>query len=175
MTRPTLLRAAVLLLVPAALLGCGGRSDARPGAPVVDTLVVSQGSGASVSPSVPDTLALPFLSIPDLYERAPAPGRFNTRGYVIATSWCPPCPPNAACTPCVEVDSITLAVSPDVAKAGPGRAEVLPDQVWIRTEDPQAFRIGEAYVVSLEARVPPPVPPSFDTHDVVLLGATPRP
>ena len=111
----------------------------------------------------PDTLDLPFRSIPELLMAAPDSGRFNTRGFVIGARPCPPCWPGAACSPCNPADPhVALATGPGATPA-PEPWDERPDQFTVHVRATDGFEVGRPYAVSVEVV---PGLGSGLTHDV---------
>lgn len=115
----------------------------RAHAPVIDDNPPSQPS-ARVTDLYPlATDAAPFYFVPEIDGVDLVEGEyFNTSGYVIGTSFCPPCPEGAKCKAC-EMPYIIVADDPSVdPRIGPivkietNHSELFPrDQRYVFTVD----------------------------------------
>ena len=112
--------------------------------------------------------------VPELFRAAPDSGRFDVHGTLVGVRKCPPCPPYAACMPCMG-EYITLAFDSSAVPLpslewsprqitigvefirqieGEQAYEVLRDVEQSRRSRPRLARleVGEVYDVSVEVR-----------------------
>ena len=96
----------------------------------------------------PGLLDLEEISIPYLRTTAPLPGRYNVSGIVVEVTTCD-CPPEALCVMCEYPDGVVVSET-----GGPLPAEgyVAADTTFllVAAEDPEQFRIGRRYALSVE-------------------------
>lgn len=166
---PVRRRPEVLLL---ALLLCFSPVSAAPAPP-------QAGPSAAASPR---TSALPVamaasaassnsLSVADLVAKRPTEGSFKITGYIAKIYTCPPCPPGAACKPCMG-DNVVLCDRKAPIASYDGMAE---DALIVFGTGPKLarLRLGKRYRVTIEVRATRHT--SAPYNDVWLTHAEPAP
>lgn len=97
-------------------------------------------------PSISD---FPFYSISELKQSGFSSGNYNTEGFLVFRSYCPPCPPNVLCAPCppsrivISETSTLLPSKPTMNKTEE------PTQLILFTLNPDQFVLGGKYKFSV--------------------------
>lgn len=90
---------------------------------------------------------LPLYTISEINQSRLPQGKYNTEGYVIAISICPPCPERAHCETCL-IDH--LLVSESAAHSTLTNSEIGTTEIVLFSTDLATYRIGKRYGFSVQ-------------------------
>jgi hypothetical protein len=97
----------------------------------------------------PGTLDLEALSVAELRTTAPVPGRYNVRGTAVEITTCF-CQPGADCAPCEFPNGLIISETGEPLPADSGYFSGDPNFLLIEANDPEQFRVGQRYELSVE-------------------------
>lgn len=92
---------------------------------------------------------LPFHSIREINQAHLPQGQYNTEGYVLIISVCPPCPAGAVCETCL-IDDLVISESDQPSTLTDSR--IRQTDLVLFADDATQFEIGEKYRFSI--RIP---------------------
>lgn len=82
-----------------------------------------------------------LISIEEIYQKGITGGTYHIQGYVAKIYRCPPCPPEAACKPCMS-DNIVVSQE---KKAVDTYEELTEQDLIVFVDDPTPFEVGKKY------------------------------
>lgn len=92
---------------------------------------------------------LPFYSIGEINQANLSQGQYNTEGYVIFISTCPPCPEGAVCETCLIEHLFISEIDQQSTLTG---SKIRKIDLILFADDIKQFKIGEKYKFSI--RIP---------------------
>ena len=92
---------------------------------------------------------LPFYSISEINQANLSQGQYNTEGYVIFISSCPPCPKGAVCETCL-IDRLFISETDQQSTLTGSKIRKI--DLILFADDLKQFKVGEKYKFSI--RIP---------------------
>jgi hypothetical protein len=104
-----------------------------------------------------------FLKIQEIKAQKPAPGIYETEGFVAKIYTCPPCPPNAQCKPCMR-DNIVISEENKSLDS----YDLTDREIIVFTQETKTFEKGKKYLFKI--RITDKKTTSEAINDIELLG-----
>ena len=89
----------------------------------------------------PTVFAAPFYSISLINQKHITEGTFETAGYVIFVSYCPPCPKEAVCAPCPMPFIVISEKNRKIQYVD----EIAADELMISNDRGEELKVGRKY------------------------------
>ncbi len=105
-----------------------------------------------------------FLKIQEIRAQKPAPGIYETEGFVAKSYSCPPCPPNAQCKPCMRGNNIVISEE----NKSLDTYDLTDREIIVFTQETKTFEKGKKYLFKI--RITEKKTTSEAVNDIELLG-----
>ena len=113
---------------------------------IVGVYLFSQQSPATESQRIyPKISSFDFYQINEIQQNNFTSGNFNTEGYVVKISTCPPCPKGAICKLCMN-DNIVISENNQLLES----YSLTEKEMIIFAENPKQFELGRNYRFSVK-------------------------